>query len=147
MERYQRVFGVDQEYENEESRMVGDLARRLLRCMVGHSAFLRFKTSQMAAAALMLAMNILQSPIALRLGLPVRLPNIYAKSAFSEVAGVPDEEVSKCPLRYWNAGVRRLTSKCVGKDIKPCYKVLIKLANEMEFERKLSADKSLFPLA
>ena len=127
--------------------MVGDLARRLLRCTVGHSAFLRFKTSQMAASSLILAMNILQSPTALRIGLPARLSNLYAKSAFSEVSGVADEEVSTCPLRHWNAGVRRLTSKCVGKDIKPCYKVMIKLANEMEFERKLSADKSLFPSA
>ena len=45
LERFQRIFGLDQEYEDEESRMVGDLARRFLRVMVGHSAFLRYKTS------------------------------------------------------------------------------------------------------
>ena len=50
-------------------------------------------------------------------------------------------------MRIWNAGVRRLTVKCVGRDIKPCYKVLIKIANEMEFDGQLSTDASLFPLA
>lgn len=58
MERYQRIFGLDQEYLNKESKMIGDLARRLLRNMVGHSSFLKFKTSQMAAAALLLSVNI-----------------------------------------------------------------------------------------
>lgn len=45
LERYQRIFGLDQESLHEESRLVGDLARRALRCMVGHSSFLKYKTS------------------------------------------------------------------------------------------------------
>ena len=52
-----------------------------------------------------------------------------------------------CPLRHWNQGVRRLTNKCINKDIKPCYKVMIALVNEIEFEGRLSADVSLFPSA
>lgn len=58
LERYQRIFGVDEEYLHEESRLVGEQARRLLRCMVSHSSFLKYKSSQMAGAALMLAMNV-----------------------------------------------------------------------------------------
>ena len=80
-----------------------------------------------------------------------RLSNLFARSPFNEVlpsGGTQGEKHTQaCPLQHWNAGVRRLTSKCVGKDIKPCYKVMIKLANEMEFEKKLSLDKSLFPSA
>ena len=45
LERYQRVFGLDEEYLFQESKMVGELARRLLRIFVGHSSFLKFKTS------------------------------------------------------------------------------------------------------
>jgi len=45
LERYQRIFGVDQEHMNEEALLVGDLARRCLRCMVAHSSFLKYKTS------------------------------------------------------------------------------------------------------
>ena len=116
--------------------------------MVGHSQFLRYKTSQIAGAALVMAINIHQSPIAVsKLSLPCQLRNLNARSAFFDSSLETPTEGSKCPLRIWNAGVRRLTLKCVGRDIKPCYKVLIKIANEMEFEGQLSADSSLFPLA
>jgi len=70
LERYQRIFGLDQEYLSVESRLIGELARRLLRILVGHSSFLKFKTSEMASAALMLAINVSQSPIATQIGLP-----------------------------------------------------------------------------
>ena len=70
LERYQRVFNLDMECADEEAALVGDLSRRILRVMVSHSAFLRYKTSQMAASALMLAINIHQSPIAKSIGLP-----------------------------------------------------------------------------
>ena len=45
LERYQRILGLDEEYLYKESRIVGGLARRLLRIFVGHSNFLKFKTS------------------------------------------------------------------------------------------------------
>ena len=84
-----------------------------------------------------MAINIHQSPIAVtNLGLPCQLRNLNARSAFfdSSLETTDGSRGSKCPLRIWNAGVRRLTLKCVGRDIRPCYKVLIKIANEMEFE-------------
>ena len=84
-----------------------------------------------------MAINIHQSPIAVtNLGLPCQLHNLNARSAFFDSSLEPTDgsRGSKCPLRIWNAGVRRLTLKCVGRDIRPCYKVLIKIANEMEFE-------------
>lgn len=59
LERYQRIFGVDEESKDQESHLVGELARRFLRCLVSHSSFLHFKTSQMAASALLLSMNVL----------------------------------------------------------------------------------------
>ena len=58
LERYQRIFGLDQEIFDEDSFKIGDLARRFIRIMVAHSAFLRFKVSQIGAAALMLAINV-----------------------------------------------------------------------------------------
>ena len=54
--------------------------------MVSHSAFLRYKTSQMAASALMLAINIHQSPIAKQLGLPRQLSNLFKKSPFFDAS-------------------------------------------------------------
>jgi hypothetical protein len=149
MERYQRIFGLDQEDVDEDARKVGDLARRALRSIVGHSSFLRFKTSQMAGAALMLAINIHQSSIAPQLGLPGKLSNLHERSAFFDMTpSTPsDNEKDNGPLRHWNQGVRRLTQKCVGRDIMPVYKVMVNIVNTVEFEGGLSADSSIFPAA
>ena len=125
--------------------MVGDLTRRILRCVVSHSAFLRFKTSQMAAAALMLAMNLHQSSIAKDVGLPCQLKNLNERSSCFEASPSKEDTQSKGPLKNWNAAVRRLTNKCVGRDVMPCYKVMIRVINEFDFEGQLSADASLFP--
>lgn len=120
--------------------MIGDLARRCIRCLVSSSYFLRFKVSQIAAASLLLAINIHQSAIAEDLGLPARLKDVYKCSFFYS----REDERKRCPLRHWNSQVRRLTLKCVGRDIMPCYKLLIDVVNEMEFEGALSRDPALF---
>lgn len=83
--------------------------------------------------------------------MPRQLSNLYSKSYFYDacVDKMPSPTESKqlqqlCPLRHWNAGVRRLTFKCVGKDLSQCYKTLVSLADKAEFEDKLSEDPSLF---
>ena len=58
LERYQRIFGVHQERTNKDDAQVGSLTRKILRCHLLSSSFLRFKPSVMAAAALMLSINI-----------------------------------------------------------------------------------------
>ena len=79
LERYQRIYGIDLR-DDENAKHVDKLARRLLQVMVGHSSFLNFKASQMAGAALLLSMNMLQSQtLANLLGLPSQLSNLYQK--------------------------------------------------------------------
>ena len=99
----------------------------------------------MAAAALMLAINLHQSPIAKSVGLPCQLTNINARSSCFDANPSKSDDASKGPLKNWNAAVRRLTNKCVGRDIMPCYKVMVRVVNEFDFEGQLSADASLFP--
>ena len=65
---------------------MGELARRFLRTMNGHSSFLRFKSSHMAGAALLLSMNVLQSQFANDFGLAVQLTNLNARYVY-----LPDE--------------------------------------------------------
>ena len=48
------VFGVHQERINTEDARVGTLAKKLIRCLLMSVSYLRFKPSQIAAAALML---------------------------------------------------------------------------------------------
>lgn len=45
LERYQRIFGVDQENTDSDSARVGNLARKMMRCMLLSSNYLRFKPS------------------------------------------------------------------------------------------------------
>lgn len=145
LERYQRIFGLDQEEDDEECGVVGELARTLIRCMVSHSTYLRFKSSQIAACALILSINICQSDVATKIGCPKKLSNLYARSFFYEASlDQVTKGVKACPLRHWNAGVRRLTFKCVGKDLTPCYKAMVNLVDKAEFDGKLSVDSSLF---
>lgn len=93
----------------------------------------------------MLAINICQSKIATKIGLPKRLSNLYNRSFFFDPSVDTEVEGEKlCPLRHWNSGVRRLTYKCMGKDISPCYKALIHLVDLAEFEDHLAKDQSLF---
>ena len=61
LERFQRIFGVEQEKTDSSDARVGNLARKLLRCMLLSSTYLRFKPSQVAAAALILSINIIRS--------------------------------------------------------------------------------------
>ena len=78
---------MDKEKDDNEVKIVGELARRFLRTMNGHSSFLRFKASQMAGAALLLAMKVLQSPFATDFGLAMQLTNLNARNPF-----LPDEQ-------------------------------------------------------
>ena len=58
LERYQRIFGVENERNDPEATRVGGLARKIIRCLLLSSNYLRFKPSQIAAAALVLSINI-----------------------------------------------------------------------------------------
>ena len=69
------------------------------------------------------------------------------RSSFFDASVDQSDNNEKGPLKHWNSAVRKLTAKCVGRDILPCYKVMVKLVNQAEFENKLSADASLFPVA
>ena len=67
LERFQRIFGVDQEKQDASDALVGDLARKFIKSMQLRSIYLNFTPSQIAAAALMLSMNICSSPFCCRL--------------------------------------------------------------------------------
>lgn len=62
MERYQRLLGVDLEHNDADAAAVANLARKVSRCMLLSSNYLKFKPSQMAAASLLLSMQIVSSP-------------------------------------------------------------------------------------
>jgi len=82
LERFQRIFGVDREKSDSNDARVGNLARKMLRCMLLSSTYLHFKPSQVAAAALLLSMNINGSECAQLMGAPNVLHDLHEKSVF-----------------------------------------------------------------
>ena len=64
LERFQRIFGLDQEKSDQDAARVANVARKMIRCMLLSSTYLRFKPSQIASAAILLSIGINGSPCA-----------------------------------------------------------------------------------
>ena len=118
--------------------------------MQRHASFLAFRPSQIAAAALIFAINMTQSPVA-SLCRVKRIEDLTLKSLFfesviyMEIAGVRVEESdSRCPLRMWSQSVEKLTAVKRARDVKPCYIELVKSLNAHQYDNKLSGDALLF---
>ena len=45
LERFQRIFGLDLEQHDNDAHKVGALAKKMIRCMLVNSCYLRFKPS------------------------------------------------------------------------------------------------------
>ena len=58
LERYQRVFDIDQVSDDEEAAGIQREAHKLCLLMLEHTQFLDFRPCQIAAASLMLAMKM-----------------------------------------------------------------------------------------
>ncbi len=62
LERYLRIFGLDQERDDKIAALVANIARRMIRCLLLSSSFLKFKASSIAASAILLSVGICMSP-------------------------------------------------------------------------------------
>ena len=58
LERYQRVLGIDQESQNQSYFKIGYSARKLLRHMMHKATFLTYRPSQIAATAILVAIDL-----------------------------------------------------------------------------------------
>ena len=118
--------------------------------MQRESCFLDFRPSQIAAAALLFAINMTQSPIAKVCKVEniedLKLKSLFFGSAiYMEIGGVKvDEEDDNCPLRMWNSSVEKLTYIQKSRDIEPCYAQLVESLNRELYKGKLSLDPLLF---
>ena len=63
IERYQRLMGIDQETDEHDFKQIGFTARQFCKYMQRYGQFLAWKPSQIAAAALMLSINLNLSPV------------------------------------------------------------------------------------
>ena len=63
LERYQRILRLDTEKENNLHLKIGFSARKLLRHMMHKSQFLQYKSSQIAATAILVAIDLNKSEV------------------------------------------------------------------------------------
>jgi transcription initiation factor TFIIIB Brf1 subunit/transcription initiation factor TFIIB len=69
LERFQRIYNLDQVRRDREAYALDFLARNFCRAMLRSQSYLTLKPSQVAAAALMLAINLSSSDLAPRIGM------------------------------------------------------------------------------
>ena len=70
LERFQRLYGLDRLADSENIKEIDMLARALIRFTFRNSASLSIFPSHIAAASLILAINIGLDPLSLQIGLP-----------------------------------------------------------------------------
>lgn len=109
LERYQLVLGIHN--DEEETAQIGDMASKLCRFMQRDEQFLRYRPSQLAAAALILALNLSESIFAKQIGMTPK-PDAYEKKGLDfeqtinmEIGGVKAEKqknVKAVPLKMWD---------------------------------------------
>ena len=152
LERYFRLFGIDQEKKDNSTNRITSLARDFCRYMLREAKFLRYRPSQLAAAALMLSINICKSNVAHVAGV-TKIPNmkmsiiyetLFIHTEIESGERIEERSDNSCPLHIWSNPVEKLTSLKREPDIKPAYKELIESVNEDCYCSKLSTEASLF---
>ena len=84
LERFQRIYNLDLVKREQEAFALDYLARNFCRSMLRSRQYLNFKPSQMAAASLILAINLSMSDLAPKVGLQKIIQDLNLKSLFFE---------------------------------------------------------------
>ena len=108
LERYQLILGIHS--DDEESAQIGDMASKLCRFMQRDEQFLRYRPSQIAAASLILALNLSESMFAKQIGMTPKVSSSDEKSLNFEqtinveVGGIKKQkrQVKTVPLKMWD---------------------------------------------
>lgn len=70
LERYFRIYGIDQARKTDKSSIqLQKLARQYCRYMQRDSFFLNYRPSQIAASSMLFAINVSQSAVAAKIGI------------------------------------------------------------------------------
>ncbi len=164
LERYQRLFGLDQLLTDKHAYLVDASATYLCRFMLKDVQFLTYKQSEIAAAAFMLALNAnLDTPLSKALDVEILdKEKISVESCFQETAiririsgqdhqideqsnRSHDEKSSKTredPLFMWTKTIENLTKLRKDKQVRRVYKALLSSLDKKEFNGKLLSGKT-----
>ena len=151
VERFLRLYNLDTTGSDYEAMMIFNLTRLFCRTLLRSQAYLRLKPSQVASAALTLAVNICSSPLISKLGfqpLPdkPKLDSLVMDNVVSiEMNGISSKPRDPCPLAMWTPEILRLTSLSMETDLKPGYLALLKEVDAHIFGGKLRYETRLIP--
>ena len=110
--------------------------------------FLNYKPSQIAAASLLLAINLSSSTIvAETFGFKkFPYPEVLPEQKLQPTTPLNSNQISmpNNPLRLWREEIKQLTLLSPSRDIKDVYTKLIQTINQAEFSDALYADPTLF---
>ena len=116
--------------------------------MLKHSNFLKYKSSQKAAAALLLSLNINQSKLAPVVGIEKIPESKFANLVYETLKIHKEVNIGKNhgfhPLYLWNNSIEKLTFLRKEVDVKPTYRALLNSVNDNCYYKKLSNDPTLF---
>lgn len=114
LDRFLRLFELDQDKDDKTAKQLGGLARQYIRFMQRESLFLKYKPSAIAAAALIFAINISQSKVAKEVLGIKRMENGKLEVSLNSAALLHSEDVSyenekepdpASPLRFWSSSI------------------------------------------
>ena len=146
LERFIRIFGMDQ--VTEHNIQVKNFAHHMCMFSQCNDHFLDYKPSQIAAASLLLAINLSSSTI---------VADTFGFKKFPYPEVMPEQQLHPTspnvgnqvntpnnPLRLWIEEIKQLTLLSPSRDIKEVYTKLIQTINTAEFSDALYADPTLF---
>ena len=156
LERFERVFDFRPDgHQNELQEQIEALARRFCMFSLKNPYCLDYKPSIIAAACLLIAINLRQSPISDTIGINQLSPHatlIHPQdtesqqlfSMRSQSTTLFDQtEPSNSSLKLWSTFINEVTG-ITTDDIRPCYLALLTSLNRIEFAGKLTQDSSLW---
>ena len=132
LERYQRIFGLDKYRSSKDANMVNILARDFCKVFLKSQNYLKFKPSEIAAAALMISINVFQSSIASELSLK-KLKHLMRHAHFKACTTKEDLKAYG-PLAEWNAEVEQLTQLKRESGLRQTYTLILDYLNKNQYK-------------
>ena len=149
LERFERILDLRASYQNERQVQIKLLARRFCTFSLKDHAFLEHKPSVIAAACLLIAINLSEPPTAHAIdikqtGTPMALIKTERAIPLSKQGLTDPSEASESSSQtslelLWDLARTQVTGISV-KDILPCYLTLLNSLDRAEFGGKLAKD-------
>ena len=154
LDRFQHIMNLDSQ-QNELHEQICNLAHQFCLTSLKDKVSLELRPSTIAAASILLAINISKSSICETVGL-LQLDEINSHQESSLLTPSMDADLSPTsptkapklcssgPLKLWSSAIANITQISATQDIQPVYITLLSLLNKSKFGGLLSEDQSIF---